>query len=64
MIKEILIEYAPYIVIAFNAIVSMLTYRRTGKLDPSKIAKRAENYLKKANDCIEKLVEDNENGDV
>ncbi len=25
-------EYAPYVVIAFNAIMSMLTYRRTGKI--------------------------------
>lgn len=56
MIKELLIEYAPYIVIAFNAIVSMLTYRRTGKLDASKNAKRAEKYLKKANDCIDKVM--------
>ena len=64
MIKELLIEYAPYIVILFNAIVSMLTYRRTGKLDASKNAKRAEKYLKKANSCIEKLTEEKENGDV
>ena len=64
MIKEILMEYAPYIVIAFNAVVSMLTYRRTGKLDTAKNAKRAEKYLKKANSCIEKLTEDNKNGDV
>lgn len=32
LILEYVREYAPYVVIAFNAIMSMLTYRRTGKI--------------------------------
>ena len=32
MIKELLLQYAPYVVIGLNALLTMLTYKRTGKV--------------------------------